>query len=141
MGEEGGDTKLENMELKLKISILWIVSSLIGLSSGIISFMEPGMITDLMDGEVAGMEISNEFLLVFAILVLIAVFMPFLTITLKDRMNRWTNIILGIFFTAFSIIDLKDYIAKQSGYAILLTIGGMATTALIAWFAYKWPKQ
>jgi len=113
------------MELKLKISILWIVSSLIGLSSGLLSFMEPGMITDLM----------------FAIMVLIAVFMPFLTITLKDRMNRWINIILGIFFTAFSIIDLKDYITKQSGYAILLTIAGMVTTALIVWYAYKWPKQ
>jgi len=129
------------MELKLKISILWIVSSLIGLSSGLLSFMEPGMITDLMDGEVAGMQITNEFLLVFAVMVLITVFMPFLTITLKDRMNRWINIILGIFFTAFSIIDLKDYITKQSGYAILLTIAGMVTTALIVWYAYKWPKQ
>ena len=129
------------MELKLKISILWIVSSLIGLSSGLLSFMEPGMITDLMDGEVAGMQITNEFLLLFSILVLITVFMPFLTITLKGQANRWTNIILGIVFTALSLIDLNDYITKQSGYAILLTIAGMVTTVLIVWYAYKWPKQ
>ena len=133
--------KLENLEVKLKISILWIVSSLIGLSSGILSFMEPGMIEDLMDGEVAGMTITSEFLLLFAILILIAVIMPFLTLTLKGQTNRWTNIILGIVFTAFSILDLKDYITKQSGYGILLTLAGMAVTGLIAWYAWKWPKQ
>jgi len=133
--------KLENLEVKLKISILWIVSSLIGLSSGILSFMEPGMIEDLMDGEVAGMTITPEFLLLFAILILIAVIMPFLTLTLKGQTNRWTNIILGIVFTAFSILDLKDYITKQSGYGILLTLAGMAVTGLIAWYAWKWPKQ
>lgn len=129
------------MEVKLKISILWIVSSLIGLSAGIISLMEPGMIEDLMDGVVAGMEITNEFLLLFAIMVLIAVFMPFLTLTLKGNINRWTNIILGAFFTIFSIVDLNDYITKQSGYGILLTLGSMVTTALIVWCAFKWTKQ
>jgi len=99
------------------------------------------MIEDLMEGEVAGMTITPEFLLLFAILVLIAVIMPFLTLILEDKTNRWTNIILGIVFTALSVIDLKDYIEKQSSYAILLTLAGMAVTALIAWYAWKWPKQ
>jgi len=127
--------------LKLKISVLWIISSLIDLGAGLLSFMEPGMIEDLMEGEVAGMTITPEFLLLFAILVLIAVIMPFLTLILEDKTNRWTNIILGIVFTALSVIDLKDYIEKQSSYAILLTLAGMAVTALIAWYAWKWPKQ
>jgi predicted membrane channel-forming protein YqfA (hemolysin III family) len=103
--------------------------------------MEPGMITDLTDGEVAGVTITPEFLLLFAILVLIAVIMPFLTLILKDKTNRWTNIILGIVFTALSIIDLKDYLEKQSAYAILLTFAGIVVTALIARYAWKWPKQ
>ena len=127
--------------MKLKISVLWIISSLIDLGAGLLSFMEPGMIEDLMEGEVAGMTITPEFLLLFAILVLIAVIMPFLTLILEDKTNRWTNIILGIVFTALSVIDLKDYIEKQSSYAILLTLAGMAVTALIAWYAWKWPKQ
>ncbi len=102
------------MELKLKISILWITSFLIGLSSAVLSFMEPGMITDLMDGEMKGAQITPEFLLVFAIIVLIPLIMPFLTITLKDNVNRWTNIIVAAVFTVLSFVDITDYITRQT---------------------------
>ena len=65
--------------------------------------------------------------------------MAFLSLTLKDKANRWANIILGIIYAGLYLLDLTAYLAKP--YYILLGIFTIVFFALIAWYAYKWPKQ
>jgi hypothetical protein len=64
--------------------------------------------------------------------------MVFLSLALKNKANRWANIIMGIFYTGYNLIGLPTYF---SAYDKFLIIVGIVFTALIVWYAWKWPKQ
>jgi len=73
------------------------------------------------------------------LLVLLA--MAFLSLTLKDSINRWVNIIAGIVVTGLDIVGLIEHLAQPSAYAILIWASKVVVAALIPWYAYKWPKK
>jgi len=61
---------------------------------------------------------------------------------LKDKTNRWANIILGMFYAGFILIELiSNIITVAYPYVILMDISAVVAAALIAWYAWKWPKQ
>ena len=100
---------------------------------------EPGVLKEFLDkGTIGGIEVGRpEILLLFAIIMLVPLIMAFLTLTLKDSINRWTNLIVGIVFTVLGIIDIGDALGKQSAYGTLMTLAMFLTGALIVWYAWK----
>jgi hypothetical protein len=67
-------------------------------------------------------------------LFLIGPVMAFLSITLKNSMNRWANIILGVFITGLGLFTTVEYLAEQSAYsacAALIEVVGVVFSALI----------
>jgi hypothetical protein len=132
---------MENLALKIRLSVLWIFTEVAALTSVVLFFFEPGGIEEVMSGVVEGMEMGPEMLLLFAIMFLIPLVMAVLSLTLKDKANRWANIIAGIVFTGLYIIDLIEHLASPSAHTILLVVSAVVATALIVWYAWKWPKQ
>jgi uncharacterized membrane protein len=67
--------------------------------------------------------------------------MAFLSLTLKDSINRWANIILGIVFAGFTLIfGPIAFLAEPSAYdvyVILIGIVQFVAAALIVWYAWK----
>jgi hypothetical protein len=126
---------------KIKISVLWLFTIVVGLASGFLALMEPDVIANIVNkGEIEGMKIGPELLLLYAIVILVPTVMAFLSLTLKDSTNRWANIIVGIIWIGFSLNDLSAYLAKQSAYSaysILMWLSGRVATALIVWYAWK----
>jgi hypothetical protein len=129
---------MEILALKMKMSVLWIFKDLAALAFLIIMLMEEGVLVGIMAGEMLGMQIGPEVLLVGAIESWVPLVMAFLSLTLKDSINRWANIIVGIVYTALSLISLVDAL---SAHGILMWVSGAVATALIVWYAWKWPKQ
>ena len=120
--------------LKVKISVLWLFYSVLFLAAWMtLAFMEPGAIEQIMAEEI-------YLLLTLTILLLVPLIMAFLSLTLKDSANRWTNIILGIVFTVFQLTALMT-LAQPSAHMILLEGARVVAPALIVWYAWKWPKQ
>jgi len=108
-------------------------------SFGMMELFEPGFIQEYILGE-AGSEMTPEVMLIFAIALLIPPVMAFLSLTLKDSINRWANIILGIVFAGLTLMSPIEYLAKQSAYSayvILIGIVEFVATALIVWYAWK----
>jgi len=128
-------------DVKIKISVLWLFTEVAGLASGLLALMEPGVIEQIMTGEIYGIKIGPEFLLLFAILMLVPLVMAFLSLTLKDKINRWANIIVGVVWIFLLLTDLPMYLANPSAYAILMWFSQVVAVALIVWYAWKWPKQ
>ncbi|MCP8313104.1 MAG: hypothetical protein H3Z53_01860 [archaeon] len=120
--------------------MLWLFTEVAGLASGLLMLMEPGVIEQIMTGEILGMKIGPEFLLLFAIILLVPLVMAFLSLTLKDSTNRWANIIVGIVWFGLLLTDLPTYLANPSAYAILMWLSQIVATALIVWYAWKWTK-
>jgi len=120
---------------KIKISVLWLFSAVAFLAHQILALMEPGVIAGIMAGEVEGMKIGTELILLFAILFLVPLIMAFLSLTLKDSINRWANIIVGAVFAVF-FTGVIASVAKLSGET-LMTFSTVVALALIVWYAWK----
>jgi len=125
-------------DVKIKLSALWAAGMLSGLMGGLLELMEPGKLEEIIAEEVGGIQITDELLLGFAILMVIPPVMVFLSVTLKEKANRWANIIFGIVFIGFGLIEMLE---ATSAYMIFGGIVGLVFSALIIWYAWKWPKQ
>ncbi|MCC4769409.1 hypothetical protein FXV91_04095 [Methanosarcina sp. DH2] len=117
--------------------MLWLFASIAFLAHQILVLMEPGIIADLMAGEAEGQKIGPELILFFAILMLVPMLMAFLSLTLKDSMDRWVNIIVGAIFAVLWLVSVVD--AAQSAYwgGALMTLSAVVASALIVWYAWK----
>jgi len=124
---------METWILKVKISVLWLFYIVLFLAVMTLAFMEPGDMEQIMASEI-------YLLLILTILLLVPLIMAFLSLTLKDSANRWTNIILGIVFTVLQLTALMT-LAQPSAHMILLEGARVVAPALIVWYAWKWPKQ
>jgi len=123
---------------KIKISVLWLIVEGTFLAWLILMLMEPGVLQQfLLTGEMEGMKIGPELLLLFAIVGLVPLIMAFLSLTLKNSTNRWANIILGIVFVVIPLVVLSEAVAQSSAWAILNTLSGVVASALIVWYAWK----
>lgn len=122
---------------KIKISVLWLFASIAFLAHQIIVLMEPGVIAQLMAGIAEGQRISPDMILFFAILMLVPMIMAFLSLVLKDLLNRWLNIIVGTIFAVLWFISVIE--AAQSAYwgGALMTLSAAVASALIVWYAWK----
>jgi len=109
----------------------------------ILYFIVPGVIDEIRAGKVVGMQVGPELLLVMAVAYFwVPLVMAVLSLTLKDKANRWANIILGIFYAGFILFELiTNIITVAYPYVILMDTSAIVAAALIAWHAYKWPKQ
>ena len=124
---------------KIKIAVLWHIYSVAGLVAVALMFMEPGVVTELAEeGTIAGTKLGPEMLLAGAVTLLIPLVMAFLSLTLKDKTNRWTNIIVGIVYIGLGIGDFAEVRTTEfPAYAILMIVSQFVVAALIVWYAWK----
>lgn len=121
-------------EVRIKLSALWVMLMLTYLLGDVLRIFSG----DFVAGEMGGMQITQEIYLVAAIILVIPVVMIFLSLTLPYNTNRWTNIILAIFFFVFNLVGLPTY---PSAYDKFLIIVGLGFNGLTVWYAWKWCKQ
>jgi hypothetical protein len=123
---------------KIKISVLWLFYAVAFLVVLQLGSLEPGVLQQfLLTGEIGGMKITPELLLFFAVLMLVPLMMAFLSLTLKDSMNRWANIIVGIVYTGFQLFALVETMAEPSAYAVPMEVSKVVVPALVVWYAWK----
>ncbi len=122
---------------KIKISVLWLMHTLAGVFVGFVLWMEPGVLEGIMAGEISDMQITPEIMLFVSIEFLIPFFMAFLSLTLKDSLNRWANIIVGAVFTVIGLAALGDSVARLSAYQSLMWLSIVVVTALVVWYAWQ----
>ena len=127
------------INVKTKLSALWVSVMFLFAYADIKAFYKPGFIEEVMSGEAAGMQITQVWLLGGAILMTIPSVMIFLSLALKPKANRWANIIVGIFFTVLTPISM--FMPGVWAYYIFYGSVEVVLTALIVWYAWKWPKQ
>jgi hypothetical protein len=133
---------MELLRWKTRISIMWIIEA-VGMSVYMfLVFLTKGIIQQIMAGNFGDMQINEGLRFFLAIFWWIPFVMAFLTLTLKDRATRWTNFILGILFAIFCVFGLTQSVIKGLPAAIDVDYFiGVVFAALIAWYAWKWPKQ
>ena len=127
------------INVKIKLSALWVALMFFYLYRDVLAFYEPGHLEALIAGEVAGIPITQVFLLGSAVLMAIPSLMVFLSLALKAKANRWVNIILGIVHIA--ILAGTSFVGEISPLYIFYVIVEFVLMALIVWHAWRWPAR
>ena len=133
-------TTLENtkVDIKIKLAALWIVLMFLFIYVDHFSLFIPGVIESAIGGEVGVFQISQVWLLMAMILMVIPSLMIFLSLTLKAQVNRWVNIIVGI---VYIIVVAGNTIGESWIFYIFASIVEIVLLAVIVWTAWKWSKQ
>ena len=123
---------MENLtSLKTRLSVLWLIHAVGGVSFVVLAIFEQGDLNTLL-----GINVDSSYLLLLTVMFLVPSLMAFLSQTLNDKANRWTNIIVGAVFSIFPILGLIATLATPSVVAIN-PVFGIVVLALIVWYAWK----
>ncbi|HVF24585.1 MAG TPA: DUF6326 family protein [Anaerolineales bacterium] len=129
--------ELEDVKInvKLKLSALWVAMMLLYIYADILRLFMPGQIEEMLAGKMGPFPATQGSLLAASILMIIPAVMVFLSLTLKPKVNRWANIIAGILYT---LVNISNLIGETWAYYILFGIVEIILTLLIVWYPWKW---
>ena len=128
----------KKMDMKSKLSTLWIFAALNYLYCDVIGLMDPELLPQFLRGHVNGLEFTPGVLLGVGILVEIPIAMVLLSRVLPYRTSRWANIAAGTVMTVVQSASL--FIGAPAPYYLFFSVIEIATTVLIIWFAWNWRK-
>ena len=133
---------MEVLRWKTRLAVLWVIKAMGFSAYSLTLLMQPGNIKEIMSGALWGMPINAGSQLVMTFFWWIPWVMAWLTLTLKNTAaNRWINFALGLFFAVSLIGGLSMDIPYATTALIVNYFVGMMVSLLIAWYAWKWPKQ
>jgi hypothetical protein len=125
---------ITKIDTKVLLSTLWIVVMINMLKADILSIYIPGALDEV--ARTAGETPITQLMLGGAIMMEISIAMIILSRVLAYRVNRWANIITGIFTMAF----VWGGAASYPHYIFIATVETICLL-LIIWFAWKWTEQ
>jgi len=99
--------------------------------------MEPGLVNDLLTGQIGSVQITQEFLLGAAILLEIPFAMIVLSRVLKYGVNRWTNISAAAVLILVQLGTMGMGSAPSPVYLFYSAIE-IACNLVIIWLAWRW---
>lgn len=120
-------------ETRARLSTLWIFVMLNMIFADIFSFMNPGVLKQLMTGYAEQIQITPEFLLAAAILTEIPIAMVLLSRVLEQRPNRIANIIVAV-ITIVYVIGGGSMTPTYIFFATIEVVGMLC----IIWLAWRW---
>lgn len=140
---------METLSWKTRIAVLWIIAAEAYSGHMIMVTIDPVSMKRMLE---FGTTINAGGWLFGAIYWLIPCWMAFVTIAVRGSSNRWANFVLGIFGTLIGVYHFfmcgvpLSFIPPgpppaPTAHHILLLGTAAVATALITWYAWKWPKQ
>lgn len=128
------------VNIKLKLAALWTSLMFCYVYGDFFSLFVPGRIQRLMEGNSGAGETTPITLLLYAVLLALPSLMIFLSVSLKARLNRILNIIIGIFFTLVMILVTVTSLGEWMIFYTFLGLVEITLTCIIVWQAIKWPE-
>ena len=127
------DKNTGTMDIKARLSTLWIFIMFNMAFADILGFIRPGFLKDLEAGYAGAVRITPEFLLIAAVCLEIPIAMIVLSRLLKRGANRRANIIAGIFTIVFVTAG-----GTTALYYIFFASVEVVCSLIIIWLAWKW---
>ena len=125
--------KIVETDIKALLSTLWIFVLFNMIFRDIHEFFRPGLLEEIITGVVNGTQVTEEVMLIGAIMVEIPIVMVFLSRILDYRINRWANIIIGAITIAL-VIGMGQKDLDDLFFATVEVI----SLSVIVWLAWKW---
>jgi len=126
------------INIKIKLAALWTSVVFCYLYGDYFELYTP----EKVDSFLTGINVLNSptKLLTASIILAIPSMMVALSILLKPKVNRFLNILFGIIFTLMMILIGVNSLTPWYSFYVFFAFLESITTALIVWYAIKWPK-
>ncbi|OHD15333.1 MAG: hypothetical protein A2086_08440 [Spirochaetes bacterium GWD1_27_9] len=115
-----------------KISTLWIIVMFLMAFADIFTFVLPESLNNMVKGTTE-LKITQELLLVMALLVLIPIVMIYFSRSLNHKLNRFINIVASIITIIFVIGGGSLYL-----HYLLFASAEVICMLFIIWHSFKW---
>jgi hypothetical protein len=132
--------KLEDyrVNLKIKLSALWVVLMILYIYNDFFTLFTPGALEEMISGKMGPFPVSQFGLFTATMMMVIPAIMIFLSLILKPKANRVLNIIIGVLYTLISIGNL---IGETWIFYISSGFIQIGVTIIIILYSFKWPKK
>ncbi|WP_026452397.1 DUF6326 family protein [Aequorivita capsosiphonis] len=132
---------LENQKvnIKIKLASLWASATFCYLYGDYFELYTPDKVNSLISGD--NIMDNPTTLLIASIILAIPSLMVAASIFLKPKINRILNILFGILFTIMMVVIGISSTNEWYLFYVFLAFLESIITALIVWYAWKWPKE
>ena len=140
MSSTQGPQALEDVPVpvKLKLAALWTATMFLFAYGDVFTLYRAEKVREILGGEIAGIDVTQAFLMAVSVYVAIPSFMVFLTLVLRPGVSRWTNLAVG---AVYALTIIASAIGERWAYSIFLSILEVALVVLIVWYAWNWPSR
>ncbi len=128
-----------NNNKKVFLSTLWIFLTANYIFCDVFTLFYPESLNQLIAGEMGGMEITQIFLLSFAVLMELTMVMIILSRILSYKLNRLSNIVVGLIMTFIQAATL--FSDDNTLHYIFFSFVEIGTTVFIVYYAWKWVED
>jgi hypothetical protein len=122
---------------RLILSGLWGALTLLYIYADYIGLFRPGMLEDVIAGDMWIFSIDQTFLISISVMMSIPCIMVFLSLVLNSRITKWLNIFAGVIFL---LIAIAAVIGEDMYFYIYFTVIEVFLLILILVYAWNWPK-
>lgn len=127
------------MDIKTKLSTIWLFAILSYLYCDIITLFDPEVVKEIATGTVGGVQFTPGFLLGISVMMEVPIAMVLLSRFLNYTLNRWLNIAAGIFMTVVQLVSL--FVGTPAYYYIFFTVLEVSSTIAVVWIAWNWVED
>ena len=127
---------MEKINKKIMLSTLWIFVTVNYIFCDVFTLFYAPDLNQFLTGYAGGIELTQSFLLTFAIIMEFAMVLIVLSRVLKYSLNRWFNIIGGIVFTLIQAGTLLS--GDFTMHYLFFSLIEISTTLYIGWLAWNW---
>ena len=120
------------------LSTLWLFATLNYLYCDVVTLMDASLLKQFLAGNIAGIEVSQAFLLAAGALVEIPISMVFLARVL-GRTNPWANILAGVVMTLVQTLSVVGRLGD--GYYLFFSTFEILATASVVVYAARWIRE
>lgn len=124
---------LPRVDMRARLSTLWTFVLINMIFADIFSFMLPDNLRNMLSGNADGIAVTPAFMLLAAVMTEISMIMIIASRLLNYRLNRWANILGGV-FTIVYVIGL----GSLTPHYIFIASIEVICSAYIVWLAWRW---
>lgn len=126
----------QKVNVRIKLATLWASFMFLYVYVDYFALYMPGKIEDILNGRVFTFDITQSFIFIALFLAIIPMLMIFLSIALKAKISRVTNIVIATALIPYMLFNL---VGEAWPHMILAAIVEVALLGMIINYAWKWP--
>jgi hypothetical protein len=128
----------QKVNVRVKLAALWASFMFFYVYVDYFHLYMPGKVQDILDGKVFTFDITQGFIFTALFLASIPMLMMVLSVVLKARASRITNIVVAVALVPYMLFNLAGEAWPHMYFAAAVEV---ALLALIIGYAKKWPAR